>query len=201
MPRSNTRSRKSAVSSRLPNADPSPIAVRRRRQLLARRRRVREGEPARPRPPATTCGRCGGPAASARTGGRPVHRPRPPGSRGPPRGRSGRAAAAPARQRLPERLDADTERADDADAGDRDGDAHAPRPRTSVTLWPPKPYDDVTATSLALAAAGHRHQVEIAPRRVGCMERRRRREELTVEREDRRRGLDRARRAQAVTEL
>src|SRR5262249_59335321 len=54
--------------------------------------------------------------------------------------------AAPAEQRVPERLHTDTERAHHADAGDDDVAAHASRPSTSVTLCPPKPYDEVRAT-------------------------------------------------------
>ena len=114
---------------------------------------------------------------------------------------AGRQPPRPLASRLPECFDADPERAHDADAGDRDGYAHAPRPEDERHVVAAEAVRRRDRHLARLAAAGHRHQVEILPRRVGCTERRRRRQELTVEREDRRRGLDRARRAQAVTEL
>src|SRR5262249_51964089 len=57
------------------------------------------------------------------------------------------AGVASGEQSIPERVDAEAERAQHADAGDENVAGPAPRPRTSVTLWPPNPYDEVSATS------------------------------------------------------
>src|SRR5262249_60543614 len=57
------------------------------------------------------------------------------------------AGVAAGEQSLPEGVDAEAERAHHADAGDENVAGHAPRPSTSVTLWPPKPYDELSATS------------------------------------------------------
>src|SRR5262249_61721637 len=69
----------------------------------------------------------------------------------PAGGAAGRAAG---EEPVPEGLDAEPEAAHDADSRDCDRMLHSPRPRMSVTLCPPKPYDDVRATAMGARRPG-----------------------------------------------